>query len=75
MTTGFCILIVLYLIHVSAGANTEPLRFKVSFDAGRSVCDQLRVSNLQRYDSVLWKDADPDIPILKEAKAEYAKMQ
>jgi hypothetical protein len=21
----------------------------------------------------LWKDADPDIPILKEAKAEYAK--
>jgi predicted Ser/Thr protein kinase/Tfp pilus assembly protein PilF len=24
---------------------------------------------------VLWKDADPDIPILKEAKAEYAKIQ
>jgi hypothetical protein len=23
----------------------------------------------------LWKDADPDIPILKEAKAEYAKIQ
>ena len=23
----------------------------------------------------LWKDADPDIPILKEAKAEYAKRQ
>jgi serine/threonine protein kinase/predicted Zn-dependent protease len=23
----------------------------------------------------LWKDADPDIPILKEAKAEYAKVQ
>jgi eukaryotic-like serine/threonine-protein kinase len=22
-----------------------------------------------------WKDADPDIPILKEAKAEYAKIQ
>jgi len=22
-----------------------------------------------------WKDADPDIPILKEAKAEYAKLQ
>ncbi len=22
----------------------------------------------------LWKDADPDIPILKEAKAEYAKL-
>ena len=23
----------------------------------------------------LWKDADPDIPILKQAKAEYAKLQ
>jgi eukaryotic-like serine/threonine-protein kinase len=23
----------------------------------------------------LWKDADPDIPVLKEAKAEYAKLQ
>ena len=23
----------------------------------------------------LWKDADPDIPILEEAKAEYAKLQ
>ncbi|HXM20697.1 MAG TPA: hypothetical protein VN948_05490 [Terriglobales bacterium] len=23
----------------------------------------------------LWKNADPDIPILKPAKAEYAKLQ
>jgi hypothetical protein len=23
----------------------------------------------------LWKDADPDIPILKQAKGEYAKLQ
>jgi eukaryotic-like serine/threonine-protein kinase len=23
----------------------------------------------------LWKDADPDIPVLKQAKAEYAKLQ
>jgi hypothetical protein len=23
----------------------------------------------------LWKDADPEIPVLKEAKAEYAKLQ
>jgi hypothetical protein len=22
-----------------------------------------------------WKDSDPDIPILKEAKAEYARLQ
>jgi len=24
---------------------------------------------------LLWKNADPDIPILKEARAEYAKLQ
>src|SRR6516225_7104142 len=23
----------------------------------------------------LWKDADPDIPVLKQAKSEYAKLQ
>jgi len=22
-----------------------------------------------------WKDADPDVPVLKEAKTEYAKLQ
>ena len=24
---------------------------------------------------ILWKDADPDIPILQQAKAEYVKLQ
>jgi hypothetical protein len=23
----------------------------------------------------LWKDADPDVPVLKEAKAEYARLK
>jgi len=23
----------------------------------------------------LWKDADPDVPLVKEAKSEYAKLQ
>ena len=23
----------------------------------------------------LWKDADPDLPVLKESKAEYAKLR
>jgi len=49
---------------------TRNLQFSVSFDAERSVCDQIRVSNLQRYDSVLWKDADPDIPIMKQGQGE-----
>jgi hypothetical protein len=23
----------------------------------------------------MWKDADPDVPVLKQARAEYAKLQ
>jgi tetratricopeptide (TPR) repeat protein len=39
--------------------------------------DAARVRALAAYKVflTLWKDADPDIPILKEAKAEYGKLQ
>jgi len=39
--------------------------------------DSARVRALAAYQAflTLWKDADPDIPILKQAKAEYAKLQ
>jgi tetratricopeptide (TPR) repeat protein len=39
--------------------------------------DAARVRALAAYNDflTLWKDADPDIPILKKAKAEYAKLQ
>jgi tetratricopeptide (TPR) repeat protein len=39
--------------------------------------DAARVRALAAYKDflALWKDANPDIPILKEAKAEYAKLQ
>ncbi len=39
--------------------------------------DAARIRALAAYEDflTLWKDADPDIPILKEAKAEYAKLQ
>jgi serine/threonine protein kinase/predicted Zn-dependent protease len=39
--------------------------------------DAARVRALAGYKDflTLWKDADPDVPILKEAKAEYAKLQ
>jgi hypothetical protein len=38
--------------------------------------DAARIRALAAYKDflTLWKDADPDIPILKEAKAEYAKL-
>jgi tetratricopeptide (TPR) repeat protein len=39
--------------------------------------DAARVRALAAYKDflTLWKDADPDIPLLKEAKAEYTKLQ
>jgi eukaryotic-like serine/threonine-protein kinase len=39
--------------------------------------DAARVRALAAYKEflALWKDADPDIPILKQARAEYAKLQ
>jgi hypothetical protein len=39
--------------------------------------DAARVRALAAYKDflALWKDADPDIPILKKAKAEHAKQQ
>jgi eukaryotic-like serine/threonine-protein kinase len=43
----------------------------------RADSDAARVRALAAYKDflTLWKDADPDIPVLKEAKAEYAKLQ
>ena len=42
-----------------------------------AVADAARARALSAYKGflTLWKDADPDIPVLKEAKAEYAKLQ
>jgi tetratricopeptide (TPR) repeat protein len=37
--------------------------------------DQAKAKTAYQDFLTLWKDADPDIPILKEAKAEYAKLQ
>jgi tetratricopeptide (TPR) repeat protein len=39
--------------------------------------DAARAKVRAAYESfmTIWKDADPDVPILKEAKAEYAKLQ
>ena len=39
--------------------------------------DTARMRALAAYQDflTLWKDADPEVPILKQAKAEYAKLQ
>ncbi len=55
-----------------ARANALQSRTSQGADA-----DAARTRALAAYKNflTLWKDADPDIPILKEAKAEYAKLQ
>jgi tetratricopeptide (TPR) repeat protein len=55
-----------------ARANALQARATQGADA-----DAARVRALAAYKDflTLWKDADPDIPILKKAKAEYAKLQ
>src|SRR5580704_871000 len=55
-----------------ARANASQSRTSRGADA-----DAARVRALAAYKDflTLWKDADPDVPILKEAKAEYAKLQ
>jgi eukaryotic-like serine/threonine-protein kinase len=55
-----------------ARANALQARTSQGADA-----DAARVRALAAYKDflALWKDSDPDIPILKEAKAEYAKLQ
>jgi hypothetical protein len=55
-----------------ARANSLQARTSQGADA-----DAARVRALAAYKDflALWKDADPDIPILKEAKAEYEKLQ
>jgi hypothetical protein len=55
-------------------ARADTLQVKTSQGAD---ADAARVRALAAYKDflTLWKDADPDIPILKEAKAEYAKLQ
>jgi eukaryotic-like serine/threonine-protein kinase len=45
--------------------------------ASTQEADAARAKSRTAYQDffVLWKDADPDVPILKQAKAEYAKLQ
>ena len=59
-------------------ARANALQAKTDLGQGQGAdADAARVRALAAYKDflTLWKDADSDIPILKEAKAEYAKLQ
>ncbi len=56
--------------------TTYSLHFLVSASLVRTMQDDKgNTSAAYREFLTVWKDADPDIPILKQAKAEYAKLQ
>jgi len=57
---------------------TSPLYSLAHLGLGRAFVlqgDATKAKTAYQDFFALWKDADPDIPILKEAKAEYAKLK
>jgi len=60
------------------GAPADPLMSFAHLGLGRAYAlqgDSQKSRNAYQDFFALWKDADPDLPILKEAKAEYARLQ
>jgi tetratricopeptide (TPR) repeat protein len=58
--------------------GNSPLGALAHLQIGRAYAfsgDTAKSRAAYQYFFALWKDADPDIPILKQAKAEYAKLQ
>jgi serine/threonine protein kinase/predicted Zn-dependent protease len=56
----------------------EPIGALAHLQLGRASAmagDTAKAKSAYQDFLTLWKDADPDIPILKEAKAEYARLQ
>jgi eukaryotic-like serine/threonine-protein kinase len=56
----------------------DPIGALAHLQLGRAYAlsgDKSKAASAYEEFLTLWKDADPDIPILKQAKAEYAKLQ
>jgi tetratricopeptide (TPR) repeat protein len=66
-----------YALEAGVGAGLVPAQGHPQGAPLRQDFDAARVRALAAYKDflALWKDADPDIPILREAKAEYTKLQ
>jgi eukaryotic-like serine/threonine-protein kinase len=57
---------------------TDPIGALANLQIGRAYAlsgDSAKAKAAYQDFLTLWKDADPDIPILKQAKAEYARLQ
>jgi tetratricopeptide (TPR) repeat protein len=56
----------------------DPIGVLAHFQLGRAYANQgdtIKARAAYQDFITLWKDADPDIPVLKQAQAEYAKLQ
>jgi hypothetical protein len=63
---------------VAGAVGNEPIGALAHFGLARAYVlqgDTAKARAAYQDFLTLWKDADPDIPILKQAKAEYAKLQ
>ena len=59
-------------------APADPLMSMAHLGLGRAYAlsgDKAKIRVAYQDFFALWKDADPDVPLLKQAKAEYAKLQ
>ena len=57
---------------------SDPIGALAHLQLGRAFAlagDKAKAKTAYQDFLTLWKDADPDIPILKQAKAEYAKLR
>jgi Tfp pilus assembly protein PilF len=57
---------------------SDPIGALAHLQLGRAYAlsgDKTKAKTAYQDFLALWKDGDPDIPILKQAKAEYAKLQ
>jgi hypothetical protein len=57
---------------------SDPVGALAHLQLGRAFAmsgDKIQAKTAYQDFLTLWKDADPDIPVLKQAKAEYAKLQ
>jgi len=66
------------ILALRGGAPSDPLMSLAHLGLGRAYAlqrDPQKSRTAYQDFFALWKDADPDIPLLKQAKAEYAKLQ
>ena len=66
------------IIALHSYAPSDPLMSFARLGVGRAYAlqgDPQRSRTAYQDFLALWKDADPDLPVLKDAKAEYAKLQ